>query len=497
MKFIVSGQPKFGHESWPPPADHKVLSERLYDQRGAEESTRLQVKFEKIGDRLVTYYHFSKLKDVTSCLTDEEKKANPPADHGREGSFFVMSLRIDGFYSTDFSVIYKLLDEIYENQVKGRVLKKSDKGYLVYQIMKLEDAKEIWENITSDLEIRGKNSFLKLTKPIPADISIKGTKTSDYFSVDDAAKDIENILVQKGCVILLSPKEMIARKERETTAKKQETGSDKETGSMGRITQQKFESFVQSSEDVQELASTTENSISQKVDSLVLLLTRRNDIDKEWAEKLTSLSKEQDNIIDKINNIGNNFPIPSQKEGVKNKKWLFGVLTAWGIINLILFISVINLNGKVKSLVEQIDTITIQRDSLIHGLTSHQNETKTPPVVEKSVEEVVDVNSDSEDAEITLLDLRKSDGTDVSSMQKGNSYVVTAKTGQQGSRKDAKGLGTFTCNVGVKKGINWRQDGNKCNITIYDDASAAKIILKYKYKLGIEEKSKIKEIQIQ
>ena len=93
MNFIVSGQPKLGHESWPPPIDDKVLSDRLYGQRGAKDRTRMEIKFEKIGDRLITYYHFSKLMDVTSCLTDDEKKMNPPADHGRKGSFFVMSLR--------------------------------------------------------------------------------------------------------------------------------------------------------------------------------------------------------------------------------------------------------------------------------------------------------------------------------------------------------------------------------------------------------------------
>lgn len=499
MNFIVSGQPKLGHESWPPPTDDKVLSDRLYGQRGAKERTRMEIKFEKIGDRLLTYYHFSKLMDVTSCLTDEEKKMNPPADHGRKGSFFVMSLRMDGYYSTDFSKIYTLLEEMYEKHVNGKVLKMSKEGYLVYQIMKLEEAKEIWENITSELKVRGENSFLKQTKPIPGDISIKGTKTSDYFSVEDTEKNIENVLIQKGGVFVISPNEMKARMER---IKKQENDPKDDNPNGERITQHEFDAFVKTTEDVQELTSTTDKSISQKIKNLVLLLTRRNNADKEWLEKLTSLSEEQEIIIEKINAFGERIQIPSQNNDHVKKTWLPIVLIVLGLIGLWLCISVINLKGKVKTLVEQIDSLTVQIDSLtvnsgfstfeMNGISGLQNNEP-----EKKSEGVVTVNNDGEAALITLLDLRKTDGTDVSNMRKGNSYVVTAKSGPSGKRKEAKGTGTFSCDEGENKGINWRQVGNKCYITVYEDATAKRVTLKYDYQLDNEEKSLSKNITIQ
>lgn len=499
MNFIVSGQPKLGHESWPPPIDDKVLSDRLYGQRGAKDRTRMEIKFEKIGDRLITYYHFSKLMDVTSCLTDEEKKMNPPADHGRKGSFFVMSLRMDGYYSTDFSKIYTLLEEMYKNHVNGKVLKMSKEGYIVYQIMKLEDAKEIWKNIASELETRGEMTFLKRTKPIPSDISIKGIKTSDYFSVEDAEKNIESVLIQKGGVFILSSDEMKARNER---TKQQEKRPNGENPSVERITEHEIDTFVKATDDVQELTSTIENTISQKIKNLVLLLTRRNTTDKEWLEKLTSLGEEQENIIEKINAVGGRIQIPSAKNDHVKSTWQPIALIVLGLIGLWICISVINLKGKVKYLVEQIDSLTVQIDSLtvqggsstfkmnvISGLQDNDPE--------KNTEEVVDVNNDGEVALITLLDLRKTDNTDVSNMIKGNSYVVTAKSGPNGKRKEAKGTGTFSCDKGEDDGIIWRQVGNKCYITVYEDATTNKVILKYDYLLDNIEKSKSKKITIQ
>ena len=488
MNFIVSGQPKLGHESWPPPIDDKVLSDRLYGQRGAKDRTRMEIKFEKIGDRIITYYHFSKLMDVTSCLTDDEKKMNPPADHGRKGSFFVMSLRMDGYYSTDFSKIYDLLEEMYENHVNGKVLKMSKEGYLVYQIMKLEDAKETWENIISELETRGENTFLKRTKPIPSDISIKGTKTSDYFSVEDEEENIESVLIQKGGVFVISPDEMKARMER---IKKKENGHQDDNPSGERITQHDFDAFVKTIEDVQELTSTTDKTISQKIKNLVLLLTRRNNTDKEWLERLTSLSEEQENIIEKINAVGGRIQIPSAKNDHVKSTWQPIALIVLGLIGLWLCISVINLQGKVKSLVEQIDSLTVQG-----GSSTLQTEDFLESNNEGTEESQEDANDDrnvGEDAMITFLDLRQKNGdnaVDVSNniMKKGYTYIISAKTGELNQRKDAKGTGLYSCDVGSDKGVNIQQNGNKCIITIVD-VRVNKITLSYNYKYGNEDKS--------
>jgi len=84
----------------------------------------------------------------------------------------------------------------------------------------------------------------------------------------------------------------------------------------------------------------------------------------------------------------------------------------------------------------------------------------------------------------------------VSNMRKGNSYVVTAKSGPRGERQEAKGTGTFSCDEGENKGINWRQDGNKCYITVYEDATAKRVTLKYDYQLDNKEKSLYKNITI-
>jgi hypothetical protein len=152
--------------------------------------------------------------------------------------------------------------------------------------------------------------------------------------------------------------------------------------------------------------------------------------------------------------------------------------------------------------VEQIDSLTVQIDSLtvnsgfstfeMNGISGLQNNEP-----EKKSEGVVTVNNDGEAALITLLDLRKTDGTDVSNMRKGKSYVVTAKSGPSGKRKVAKGTGTFSCVEGENKGINWRQVGNKCYITVYEDATAKRVTLIYDYQLDNEKKSLSKNITIQ
>lgn len=491
MNFFVSGQPKLGHESWPPPTDDKVLSDRLYGQRGANENTRMEIRFEKVGDKLITYYHFSKLKNVTSSLTDEEKKNNPFADHGRKGSFFVMSLRIDGYYSTDFSKIYSMLEELYENYVNGKVLKLSKEGYLVYQIMKLEEAKEVWEKITSEIEARGETTFLKQTKPIPSDISINGTKTSDYFSVEDAEKSIESVLIQKGGVFVLSLEEMNARNEE---IKQQEKKTNVETPNGEGKTGHKKEAFIKATEDVQDLTSTIDDTISQKIKNLVQLLTRRNTVDKEWLEKLTSLSEEQESLIERINAIGGRFQIPSHKKDLVKGTWLPIALIVIGLIDLWLFKSLINTKREVSALVEQIDSLTVHRCSTTYEMKMTP-ESEQEDVNEMS-EEVPHISHEAEIAEITLLDLRKTDNTDVSKMEKGNSYVVTAKTGSSGNRVEAKGTGKYSCDKGSDDGVILSQNGNKCNITILEDAGATKIKLTYEYQLGDLTKSFKKEIKI-
>lgn len=441
MSFIVSGQPKLGHESWPPPVDDKVLSDRLYGQRGAKDKTRMEIKFEKIGGRLIAYYHFSKLKDVTSCLTDEEKKRNPPADHGRKGSFFVMSLRMDGCYSTDFSEIYTLLEKMYKKHVDGKVLKMSKGGYLVYQIMKLEDAKEIWKSITSELEASGENTFLERTKSIPGDISIKGTKTSDYFSVEDAKEKIEDALINKGGVFVLTPDEMKARNER---IKQQEKRTDDEIPSGKRI-------------DEQELIYTTGNNISQEI-------------------KKTSLSEKSKTINERINAVGGRFQVPSQKKDLNIRKWFLFALAVLGIINVWLFVSVINMNGKVNTLVVQFKSLKEKLQS-----TSYvPNTTCIDKTIASEGGGVNDTIVGQEELRVTFLDLRLSDGTSVSTMKKKNSYVVTAKTSQP---TETRGTGKYVCDIKKEDG-SYKQKGNKCYITISDSVTVDSITLKYRYRFG-------------
>ena len=451
MNFIVSGQPKLGHESWPPPVDDKVLSDRLYGQRGAKEDTRMEVKFEKVGDRLITYYHFSKLKGVTSCLTEEESKMNPRPIHGRPGSFFVMSLRIDGYYSTDFSKIYTLLEEMYEKYVKGKVLKMSKEGYLVYQIMKLEDAKETWKSITSELKAKGKDTFLKCTKPITEDIMIKGFKTSDYFCVNDDEKDIESALIQNGGVVILSSEEMNARKER---FKQHETISDNNY-------------LIE--EEAQSHMSLTEEDRSKRI----------------------ILSGEQQNNYDKNDDVTEYLQTPLKKEESVKKIWLPIALIMLGLIELWLCISNINMRGTVNSLIEQIDSLTVQSSSSKLKIENVQiKKDVDAKKVQDYAEDVHDVAvgdyDDSEDAEIIHLDLEKKDGDtteSVSSMRRGYTYIITAQIQVNGNRQNAKGTGQYSCDVGPDKGVYINQNGNKCTITIADETNGPQqITLKYIYK---------------
>ncbi|MCH5311341.1 MAG: hypothetical protein J1E57_05210 [Prevotella sp.] len=431
VQFIVSGQPKMGHESWPSSVDDKVLSDRLYSQRGAEEETRMEVKFEKIGDRYVTYYHFSKLKNITSCLTDDDKKF--AKDHGRPGSFFVMSLRLDNVYSTNFTGIYEKLESLYEHYVEENILKRSKEGFLVYQVMKLEEAKSTWEQIYNELTVQSINILLNKTKHIPNSIIIKGVKVPEYFCVgeDDNA---EEALLREGQIVFLSRKEQALREERLVKDK-------------------------QSTTDESLIENIAENIKRNEVNNLGLekehsSITYNATIQEGKDEKLYDIDEDLDKSSPTL---GNGLAIPRKKDNFGRLAivFLLGCCCGSGISFMISHTEGVSQASPIGH-----DTIYIEKEQQAIK-TSH-------------------IESDT----ITLLDLRKADAdmSNATEMQKGNNYIVVAKTGTSNKRQNANGSGKFLCDVGRNEVI-LEQKGAECHITVLEDANVKKIQLVYVYEL--------------
>ena len=434
MKFVVSGQAKWGHESWPPQTDDKALSDRLYGGRAAVEETRMDVKFEKIGGRYVTYCHFSKFKDVTSCLSDAEKKL---ADHGRPGSFFVMSLRVDGYYPTDFSDIYKSLERMYQDYVDGKILKRSKDGYLVYQIMALKEAGNVWNSIDSKLKIIGEGSFLKNMKPIPEDVAIGSTSSFGYFSVDDDENDIVQSLLGKGGVIILSSDEMKAKKERE---KMLETP----------------------------VAVDDESKLSEKEKQVV------NDDDKlnvyqdgNANENTKSLQLEINSLKRKIDSCER--PFYNHSDTKKHNGLLIAAIVNLAIGELILFILFFNIRKESDIKYEEPQQIEIQE--------KEQDSIRQEPMPFLPKNEEVSEISRLDLQECTLVGLKSA-----SVMEKGHKYLVIpmVSNDQSGNK-----TGSFSCDAEDEVLLN-RDDGS---VTVYGDTKVNRIKMTYEYRLGNETKS--------
>lgn len=478
MKFVVSGQPKLGHESWPPLSDDKSLSDRLYHLRGADEETRLEIKFEKIGDRCVAYYHFSKLNNVTSCLTEEEKKQNPYADHGRKGSFFVMSVRIDGFYSTDFTGIYNLLQNLYDNHVNERVLKRSKEKFLVYQIMKLEDAKETWEHI--EQELNNEKDVFRHSKRIPANYNSQGAKSPDYFMVGDDGRDIEEAILKNGRAILLSHEEMDARRKRIAEAKQQEELNDLD----GKVSQTEVDDSSQKGHQKKhEVYSLSDISAPSQTPS-VMPNTEGCYAGGDYS--CDSISEERRNGANKVSKF-------------KLNKVLLIILL---IGELLCFYNIKKLNNKVKDLQEQLSTLYAVEEQKDTDPDS-KTDTKGGNKGESSTDsEAIDGEMvDNENSLVTKLDMRQKSGKSTidvtnNTMKTGYTYFLIAKTGMAGQRVDARGTGSFSCNV--NQGITIQQDGNKCQITIvHKDPNTDKVTVTYAYTLNGQNKKFEREIYIQ
>jgi len=301
MKFIVSGQPKLGHESWPA-NDDRTLSDRLYAQRGAEEDTRMEVRFEKVGDRLITYYHFSKLKNITSGLTDDEKRRGYHKDHGRPGSFFVMSLRLDDVYSTDFNGIYHTLEKLYDDYVNEKILKRSKEGFLVYQILILEEASGIWEEMSDKITRLCSKAFLNngTLKRIPDGTTIKGGKGHEYFSVASNTGDIEDALLRDGKIMFLSSEENALREQRIADAQPKVIGTPTEHLETGGISSNGTKNSA-SATTGKMISPTSDMDDSQKIGHLLQSFEKHARQIKVLEDKIDPLSESQSAVSNEKN----------------------------------------------------------------------------------------------------------------------------------------------------------------------------------------------------
>lgn len=152
IDIAISGKPgKWGNESIG--IDDDSLKTRLYNQcqRDSQVESRLAVSFECIGGESYSYYHYLKPKKVAEMCSPSDMNNNQK--HGRTGSYFGLTLKLNRKYCADIKFIYTLLEKMFKKHIDNKILAREDTdGFWVYQIARLSEAQPCIDKIKQDID---------------------------------------------------------------------------------------------------------------------------------------------------------------------------------------------------------------------------------------------------------------------------------------------------------------------------------------------------------
>ena len=151
VEIAISGKPgKWGSESIG--IEDNSLKIRLYNQcqRDSTVESRLAISCELIDGQPYTYYHYLKPKDVAQKRTENDVAMG--RKHGREGSYFALTIRIKGKLINDIRYAYSLLEEMFNKHIVNHILSNIDSdGFWEYQILELSEAEQCLATIRNEV----------------------------------------------------------------------------------------------------------------------------------------------------------------------------------------------------------------------------------------------------------------------------------------------------------------------------------------------------------
>ncbi len=169
-EFVFHGVPQ-GHDSW------GTTGDRYYESfygigdfcKGAK--TVLIVEIRKDVTGFCSYYTYVRPQNVV-------------AQGGRTGSYFGMSLKIEGQYCTDVYSLFQLFDKIYEEKIVGSIIERTGNTEQ-YLIASFSDAGATLKTIAQLADNQVKNNFASDFDDIDASFTKQYATMSVYCNLDD------------------------------------------------------------------------------------------------------------------------------------------------------------------------------------------------------------------------------------------------------------------------------------------------------------------------
>lgn len=139
------------------------------DYKGVKTALIVEIRKDTIG--FCSYYTYVRPRNVV-------------AKNGRSGSYFGMSLKIQGQYCTDVYSLYQLFDKIYEEKILGTILTRigDAENYLVASF---SDAKSSLKVIAQLADNLVKSNFASDFEDIDKSFTKQYASTSVYCNLDD------------------------------------------------------------------------------------------------------------------------------------------------------------------------------------------------------------------------------------------------------------------------------------------------------------------------
>ena len=169
-EFVFHGVPQ-GHDSWGTSGD------RYYESfygigdfcKGAKAVLIVEIRKDATG--FCSYYTYVRPQNVV-------------AQGGRTGSYFGMSLKIDGQYCTDVYSLFQLFDKIYEEKIVGSIIERTGNTEQ-YLVASFSDAGATLKTIAQLADNQVKNNFASDFDDIDALFTKQYATMSVYCNLDD------------------------------------------------------------------------------------------------------------------------------------------------------------------------------------------------------------------------------------------------------------------------------------------------------------------------
>lgn len=196
FSFAIHGNPS-EHRSWGCSDDTSYFTEFYNKVQEAIESNvpnRMEIKIRYVGNKICTYYNYLIYKDVYNA-------------GGRGGGYFGMSLRLANGYVRDVSLVYKLLDQVYQapRLVQDELLKKEDQSvrFIYPDFTSPQVSSKL--KVVNDIIFKNLGEFDKYVCAFPKNYSPHSTGKIENYNIDETGSAIFEKILFDNAEIYVSP----------------------------------------------------------------------------------------------------------------------------------------------------------------------------------------------------------------------------------------------------------------------------------------------------